>query len=94
MRGSMSSAPDSMIERVARAICASAKIDPDKTVLKSSFGSADRHPAWTDFRTQARSILEAMRDPTSAMLRKAPSAYADDDWHAMIEAALGEEDAD
>lgn len=86
----MSSAPDSIIERVARAICVSAKIDPDKMVVTSSYRSADRHPAWTDFRDQARFILEAMREPTRAMLRNAPSTYADDDWHAMIDAALQE----
>jgi hypothetical protein len=97
--------PDqTMIERIARALCCEAHIDPDKSVMKSGgSGDGDRQVAWMALRKQARTILTVMRQPTGAMLSthattingerriigNGPDHHsAEEIWHAMIDAAL------
>ena len=84
-----------MIERVARALCREAGDDPDETDITGRGG-----PLWRLWIDAARSAIEAMMEPTNAML-KAGSAHhmygpgdplpdALDAWRAMIDAALNE----
>jgi hypothetical protein len=69
---------DDMIERVARAI-GRAELLPD---------DADRH--WKRFEIHARAAIEAMREPTEAMLKAAPFSHPLTNWQAMIDAATQE----
>jgi hypothetical protein len=73
-----------MIERVARAICASGVcIDPDSY-------DVDRY--WRRWIPEARAAISAMREPTEAMKRAAdrlPDVMSvGDEWRAMIDEAL------
>jgi hypothetical protein len=92
-----------MVERVARAI------DPTAwRWLDSIVGREPAHPAEAPTRAtqvrQARAAIEAMREPTEAMLRASPVVGTGPDergnwavntkpaqavWPAMIDAALG-----
>ena len=80
---------ESMIERVARAICKS-QTQTDRT--------------WEAFLPEATAAIEAMREPTDAMVMAAEWAepeYREDDmdvgatykaeWRAAIDAALNEQ---
>lgn len=67
-----------MIERVARAIC-------------ESVGAYEE--VWESFIPEAKAAIEAMRNPTEDMLlaRLDVSGHgSDDEWEAMINAALME----
>lgn len=91
---------ETMVERVARAICA-LTIDPDGEM-------GDGTPYWTLYVPEARAAIEAMRCPSPEMqadMRDALDPYVgalkrrvDDQWHlgrlawfAGIHAALSEE---
>jgi hypothetical protein len=53
-----------MVERVARAICKADGRDPD-----SDFTSGNAtFPAWQAYQSRARAAIEAMREPTEAMI--------------------------
>ena len=70
-----------MVERVARAIISSA----------SSYAGYEANSDYWD--SLARAAIEAMREPTEAMVNAAPDLrgvdfYPTDVWRAMIEAAL------
>ena len=80
-----------MIERIARIICRSAQIDPNKTAFSSSSAEPGKRLAWMDFADQAREILLVIREPTREMLRAGPRDFGADGWHAMIDAALKDE---
>lgn len=80
---------DSMIERVARAICLADRYNPDES--------------WPVYEKQARAAIAAMREPTTSMSEAgcplpdnsgAPYCYdqsvIDGAWRAMIDAALKE----
>jgi len=58
---------ESMIERVARAICA------------TYYGKPDRDGNWMAFLKEARAAIEAMQEPTDAMT-EAGAGLDDDDW--------------
>lgn len=83
-----------MLERVARAICVAAKLDPDGKFKSSNYEvEIDPHLfAWQEFLQEARSAIKAMREPTDAMVDagnscehdEAPATY----YQAMVEAAL------
>lgn len=85
-----------MVERVARAICALAGVNPDGTNGGTwDGGSLPRgEPAWTAWRDEARTAIAAMREPTEAMV----SAGQEEElsrtedvkaiFSAMIDAAL------
>ena len=77
-----------MIERIARMICRSAQIDPNKTAFSPAPNEPGKRLAWMDFADQAREILLAIREPTREMLRAGSSDFGADGWHAMIDAAL------
>ena len=75
----------SMVERVARAICAEtgcipdAMIGPNETLTNtglgfSGFGDSKSHAQWEFYKAEARAAMRAMREPTEAML------VAGDDW--------------
>lgn len=80
-----------MVERVARAICESEKMNPD-----------DALGGWIHWQDAARAAIEAMREPTEAMLlvRCDPLLRLGDEatprvmqwrngfWHGMIDEAL------
>lgn len=83
--------PEGMIERIARQLCIAAQIDPDKHVPRKERGLRESRSAWMQFREEARTILQAMREPTRSMVRAAPSEHGDDHWTAMIDAALAEQ---
>lgn len=71
-----------LVERVARALAQSAAIETD----------------WTCWVPEARAAIEAMREPTEAMIYAAGGVGDPNDWEvemrkqwdAMITAALGE----
>lgn len=80
---------ESMIERIARQICISAQIDPNKYISETETDlQLGRHSAWKAFRHEARAILAVMREPTAAMTQAAPNGASG--WPAMIDAALAE----
>lgn len=62
-----------MIERVARAICVSDGLDPDRKFKSSdiSDGKAPHELAWHEYQPAARAAVEAMRVPTEAQLEAA-----------------------
>lgn len=79
-----------MIERVSRALCTAAGLDPNR---------------WPEFQTQARAVLKAMREPTGAMVSAGNGSkpwnvvgyceatvhpVCQRSWPAMIDAALDE----
>jgi hypothetical protein len=92
-----------LIERVARALCAEFGIPPDSIHWKTEgddpakFQSAKN---WTRFSAEARTAIEAMREPTEVMLAAAKALDVIPDWNdcasaeqhyaAMIDAALSE----
>lgn len=57
-----------MIERVARALCVAAGHDPDRTHDIYVEGDPDAGVAWAGYRREARAAIEAMREPTEAMV--------------------------
>jgi len=78
-----------MVERVARAIADEMVGDWDR-IPERSAGEASRE----DLRVAARLAIEAMRDPTDAMLAACRWHIFEDaskqDWQTMIDAALAE----
>lgn len=76
-----------MIERVARAICKADGQDPDHEGELTDEGTFQ----WQSYVTDARAAIEAMREPTKAMIA---ACYPDEDagliWRDMIDAALKE----
>jgi hypothetical protein len=73
---------DSMVERVARALCKENAKDPDWPVAGT--------PYWKAYEREARAAIEAMRQPTEAMResgRHRPETMAEI-WNTMITAAL------
>lgn len=94
--------PDSMVERVARALCSE---DPDR-VGPISCDDGRRvvsgKPAWTAWEEDARTAIVAMREPTDGMIeagdrRAYPFIASGDDctetivyeaWLGMIDEAL------
>lgn len=59
-----------MAEKVARAICLAAQLDPDRK------GNATRW-RWQEFLPEARAAVEAMQEPTEKMRR---AMEEDIDW--------------
>lgn len=76
-----------MVERVARAICEHALDAPDWDALEPGVKGA--------YVNHARAAIEALREPTAAMvaLAQTPSAWSSFEafWRAMIDAILKEE---
>jgi hypothetical protein len=76
------------IERVSRALCQSAGHDPDGR-QKISSGEEEN---WTFFVQGARAALQAMQEPTQAMIDAARDdillADASEVWRRMIATAL------
>lgn len=66
-----------MVERVARAICASENEDPDRVNLfrPPTPGCDENTRNWMAYRDQARAAISAMREPTEAM-----KAAGSDQW--------------
>lgn len=95
----LDAAPSEMVERVARAICASFGDDPNGPVPNEP--DAKWWIAWTD---EARAAIEVMREPSEAMLNaegegfngpESLNGYLDNIdakgvWQAMIDAALSD----
>ena len=90
-----------MLLRVARAICKSIdKRNPDHLIAvyenRPCEGGGIMLPIykhdWENYLTQARTAMEAMREPTEEMLNAANTMGIDQDprdyWTAMIEGAL------
>lgn len=94
---------ETMAERVARAICETHGVDPNRVANVSEVKGFDAPivRAWEVEVAAARTILKAMRKPTDAMTDGgiASGAVSNDDyyiqryhmeavWEAMIDAAL------
>jgi len=83
--------PMSMVERVARAICAALEVDPGPNLLTGK-------PRWHGYIPAARAAISAMREPTEGMRKAAgddAGYYADSGeievvYRKMIDAALTE----
>lgn len=92
---------ESMLERVARAICKQQNLDPDKLIdlpHPSGVGIKRVH-TWRMGIPVARAAIEAMREPTVGMAdagHQGEVDLSDDDptpirvWRAMLAAALEE----
>ena len=65
--------PESMIERVARAICVAAGLEPDRKGNETEY-------RWQEFVAEARDAIESMRHPTPAMIEA--GEYADSEGNA------------
>ena len=89
---------ESMVERVARALCLRCHDNPDSTHGGSRDGGSlpKGQPAWTAWEDDARAAIAAMREPTTAMRHAGVDAVYDgrgaylDAWDAMITAALSD----
>lgn len=57
-----------MVERVARAICASLGGNPDAPFV-DRHGATQPYPWWVTLEGEARAAIEAMREPTEGMVR-------------------------
>jgi hypothetical protein len=85
---------DSMLERVARAICTENGSAPDNL---QEFGNIWRRQ-WEAHIVHAKAAIEAMREPTGAVidvLATQPHSYVHakhETWRALIDAALNEID--
>ena len=87
----MTDTSESMVERVARAICAS-DFDGD-TAVYDEMSAAQRE----NFTVNARAAIEAMREPTDAMLMAAGlhgGSTTKGRYRAMIDASLHEGEAE
>lgn len=84
-----------MVERVARRICSANGHNYDRLVARRVSGELDQ----ADYDRFARAAIEAMREPTEAMLRPAgwldngyamtvTEGIAEEVWRTMIDAAL------
>lgn len=93
-------AQNEMVERVARALCIADGCDSDHI---SNDALDEGRALWTCYADAARAAIDAMREPTEAMLAASPvvGTGLDDDgkwavntrpakdvWSAMIDAAL------
>ncbi|GHH09315.1 hypothetical protein GCM10008023_05840 [Sphingomonas glacialis] len=90
---------DTMIERIARVLCAWNGEDPDEIVSATSGFQrqtfAETPPgvaAWTRHTGRARTLLSVMREPTEQMLaaERLDVAMPELVWRKMIGSALGE----
>jgi hypothetical protein len=91
---------DSMIERIARELCAQwSNLDADEVVLAENTGATEQSgtvAAWTLFTERAKAILAAMREPEDGMVDAGFDAERDEDgdmaprtiWEAMVDEAL------
>jgi hypothetical protein len=83
---------ESMIERVARAICTAAGIDPDRKGNETEW-------RWQEFEKEARAVIKEMREPTDVMVdagdavEPGVTGYTDalSHYQTMIDAALNEQ---
>lgn len=94
---------DSMIERVARELCAQEGGDPDR-ICHGEGKSADKtYSEWRAYTSNARAVLTAMREPTEGMhdagvavtenqsiAHDKPLPTLRNCYRAMIDAALAE----
>lgn len=104
------------LERAARALCDDRGLDPDglepgnapyaddTEVVDGHLAGGPAFKIWRLFVDQARTVLQAIREPSEAMQRKFVDlalhgdvlkhggwqGYARDQWQAMIDAALEE----
>lgn len=82
-----------MVERVARALCVADGCDPDH---ESADPIDTGIKLWTRYVRDASAAIEAIREPTKAMIQAAYDSSLDDDerfdaheiWQAMIDEAL------
>lgn len=85
---------ESMIERVARVLAEKDGVHPDWSATGMGMpGPEDNEPGWKLYEEEARAAIEAMREPTDAMVVAGrdetdwePKARAV--WSSMIDAAL------
>lgn len=86
-------ATESMVERAARALCASDGHDPD-----GANASSCGDPFWMFYVPKVRAVFHAIREPTTAMTeaggsrlfagsRTQADTLAVDTWQAMLDAA-------
>lgn len=88
------------LERAARALCTLDGKEPDVgepfDVEAQPFGGpASSEPSWLSYRDAARAVLQAIREPSDAMLDAGDiwtneQCSPDAIWQAMIDAALEE----
>lgn len=81
--------PMTMVERVARAICKACGDASGEIWKFDNFDASSQH----EFIVQARTALEAMREPTQRMLDATLTDASAFTWRTMIDAALNEDQA-
>lgn len=74
---------DTMIERVSRAICIAAKLDPDRKGNETEFH-------WQEFVGEAAAAIEAMRTPTQGMIEAGADSYTVDGTYGATEEEISE----
>ncbi|MCA3704275.1 MAG: hypothetical protein INF12_14730 [Methylobacterium sp.] len=83
-----------MVEKVARALCAKHYAKRFCVALDDPHVTANMHN-WPNFKDNARTSIEAMREPTAEMWaaweEHADTGDVEDEWRAMIDAALRED---
>lgn len=86
-------ADESMVERVARALCVRAGHDPDEIQYR---GTEEIRSGWEAYADDVRAAIRALREPSEAMVSSGMAEIdhdgAGDCWRAMIDAALGDAD--
>ena len=90
-----------MVERVARLLAEKDGVHPDWTASGMGMpGPEDNEPGWKLYEDDAKAIIQAMREPTEAMVDAAfknmdQNGYVKgnpaSDYTAMIDAALNDE---
>lgn len=70
---------ETMIERVASALCVADDKDPETVRRMSALRAFSGHaePEWPGYLLRARAVLEAMREPTAAMVAAGQLAAPD-----------------
>jgi hypothetical protein len=83
-----------MVERIARLLCAKDGGDPDEVRAGEGHASGKTRAGWEAFASTAVDLLGAMREPTATMVKagweKSPEVGAA--YIAMIESAMSEGD--
>lgn len=76
----------SLVNKVARKLCADDGFDPDWQILPDA--ATDAYSVWRNYTRQARAVLEVIRDPSDADFGGRFGSEARRSFGQMIDAAL------
>lgn len=80
---------DTMIERIARVLCAREGRDPDEVCIGEGAATGRTWTRWQAFATEADDVLAAMREPTFEMIAACGDLIGSqqEHWKRSIDAA-------